>query len=65
MAQVTEYRLKFFGPDGNLEKTVVLLCRDDAQALRAAEDFRDGRAMELRKNERLVGAFAATGGRST
>jgi predicted dinucleotide-binding enzyme len=52
-----DYRPSFLEPDGAVARVVVLVCGDDKEAIRAAQDFADGRAMELREGGRLVRTF--------
>jgi hypothetical protein len=54
---LSDYRLDFVDADGQVGRTVILVCENDQQASRAAEDFADGRAMALTEGGRLVAKF--------
>jgi hypothetical protein len=44
---VNLYRLYFVGHDGHFSGVVELSCADDAAAIEAVDEHRDGRPMEL------------------
>jgi len=51
---VAYYRLYFLSADGRMSDVVELHCDSDEDALAEAEGRRDGRAMELWNEQRLV-----------
>lgn len=53
------YRLYFLDRQNHFRDVVVLECRSDDDACSAAEDHRDGRAMELWLRDRLVRSWPA------
>jgi len=49
-----QYRLFFFNAGGHIEKAHEFISRDDAEAIRISEAWREGRKMELWQRDRRV-----------
>jgi hypothetical protein len=54
------YRLYFLDAARHIRDVMELECEDDAQAIEAAEQLHDGRAMELWRRARIVKSFPAS-----
>lgn len=56
-----EYRASLIGEDGQVLRSVQLVCPDDETAREYAKQLVDGRAVELWQGDRWVGKFAQPG----
>jgi hypothetical protein len=56
---MTHYKLHLIDCPGRIESRFVFGCPDDREAILAAEELREKRAMELYCGDRLVRAWAA------
>jgi hypothetical protein len=59
-----DYRLYFLDEAGHIQAVVELNCAGDAEAIRRAQTYADGRAMELWRRERWIRRFSGDRARS-
>ena len=52
-----EYRIYTIGPDGHFDSATPLVCADDAEATKQAEQLVEGRDIELWQLDRKVAVF--------
>ena len=60
-----DYRAFILGPDGRVQASVSLLCRNEGEAIEAAKQIVDGHDVELWRRDRKIERFGCRDNKGT